>query len=201
MCLTWKVLSVWKCLQQCFVWYTWNLFLKLDQAKSSFKKCKDYGTFTLYMKGSWKKSKYFGKVVIIWCVYYSHVRQNWIKMHLSEPWCSFPLVRAVTSLLPDQAGGNKDYSLSQIKCFENKEPPSLDVVSPWLLFSRPLNTIMEKSCSDESIICYSTHFTTLLILSIGHYNKQATSIKNCYMRITQNKRRNFSICYKWGSGP
>ena len=32
-----------------------------------------------------------------------------------------------------------------------------------LLFSRPLNTIMEKSCSDESIICYSTHFTTLTI--------------------------------------
>ena len=149
-----------------FVFKSWS-------SKELFQEMQGLWNFYfIYEKGSWKKSKYFGKVVIIWCVYYSHVRQNWIKMHLSEPWCSFPLVRAVTSLLPDQAGGNKDYSLSQIKCFENKEPPSLDVVSPWLLFSRPLNTIMEKSCSDESIICYSTLFTTLLILSFGHYNKQ-----------------------------
>ena len=136
-------------------------------------------------------------MVIIWCVYYSHVRQNWIKMHLSEPWCSFPLVRAVTSLLPDQAGGNKDYSQSRIKCFKNKEPYSLDVVSPWLLFSRPLNTIMEKSCSDESIICYSALFTTILILSFGHYNKQATSIKDCQKRTMKNKRRSLSVCCKW----
>ena len=37
-------------------------------------------------------------------------------------------------------------------------------VSQWFLFSQALNTIMEKSCSDESLICYSTLYFSYLAL-------------------------------------
>ena len=98
-------------------------------------------------------------------------------MHLSELWCSFPLVKAVTSLLPVQASGNKDYSRIYLELLKVPLEQHLSLfcpagVSQWFLFSQALNTIMEKSCSDESLICYST---LLLIFSFGH------KIKNMYV--------------------